>query len=138
MVVILNIAINLITLLNQSEVTPRQPIVVIGIALFITIIFYSLGCSAANEDRRVGIATARLPTWSRRILFFNQPNPFRKRTVFFQTYAVLGLLFIFVLNVLFGSRVSTIASWYPIGFLILMVVCDLRRRRAVKNPSRSK
>ena len=127
---ILSVPINFIIMLFREEVDSRQSSYVIGISIFIIIIFYSLGYSAANMDRRAGIASTKLPIWCRRILFLNQNNPFRKRTVFFQAYVILGLL------IGFGSLwlglidvTIVIVRWYLIILLILLVVCDLRRRR---------
>ena len=137
---ILSIPIIFFIMLFREEVTFQQFSFTIGITLFIVIIFYSIGCSAANMDRRAGIASVKLPTWCRRILFFNQKNPFRKRTVFFQTYVVLGLLIVFG-SLLFGldnDIISAIRRWYPRILLILIVVCDIRHRRATKTTSNSR
>lgn len=131
------IAINiLITILTREEITFRQLSLIIGIILFIVLPFYFIGQSAANMDRQAGLATAEIPTWWKRILFFNQPNPFRKRTILFQMYIVLGLFFTFV-NIFFrnSSVAIGIIRWHYRGLLILAVICDIKLRRSIKRPS---
>jgi len=134
----LSIVINFII---RDGVTFQQLSRVIVGTLLIVLSFYLIGYSAASMDRRAGVATAKLPTWCRLILFFNQPNPFRKRTVFFQTYVVLGLLITFGDLFFGGSKnivINIIIRWHTIGMLILIAICDIKLRRAIRNPSTPK
>lgn len=136
----MNIPINfLITIFPRQEITFRQLSLVIGIILFMFIPFYLIGQSVANMDRQAGIATAKLPKWARRILFFRQPSPFRKRTIFFQTYVVLGLftILVMVFIVTNATVITTTLRWYYRILLPLILICDLRLRRTVKSPSDS-
>jgi len=135
---ILSIQINfLLSIFTRAEIDFRQLFLVIGIILFMVMPFYLIGQSVANMDRKAGIATAKLPEWWKRILFFRQPNPFRKRTIFFQTYVVLGLFTIFgiIFIVTNTTVITTTLRWYYRGLLTLMLICDLRLRRAVKDSS---
>ena len=105
----------------------------IGLTLVFFLGFYSVGCSAASMDRRAEITDINLPPWRRRVLFIYQGNPFRRKTVFFQTTLVIATPTALVLFLVPPSNfVGALAlSVYIVIVFVLTVVCDIRTRRKI-------
>jgi len=97
--------------------------------------FYWVGNTAADTDRRTEITDATLPLWKRRILFLGQSNPFRRKTILFQTALVIGTPVVIVMWLIapFTTMSVGVAGAWIIGILILAVICDIRIRRKYKD-----
>ena len=103
----------------------------LGIGAVLFIFFYTRSISVARVDREAGLANTNLPLWWRRILFLSRPNPFRKRTIIYQTILIVMTIITLGLNSMFPSTRIAYLSFgaYLIGMVLLMVVCDMRARK---------
>ena len=104
--------------------------------LFIVVVvgLYSIGCSAADMDRRAQIAGAELTLWGKRLLFLGQPNPFRCKTIIFQKLLVITSPVVLVVGLVLPYPFN---SFVMHGHIIIMFILtwtyDVRWRRKLKD-----
>lgn len=100
----------------------------IEIGLILLIYIYSFGVTDA--DREVGLATIDLPLWAKRILFPNKPNPFRGKTIIFQTCWIISSIVMMTTKRLF-PHIGMIVFYTHLGFMLLLVGrwCDMMTKK---------
>jgi len=94
-------------------------------------LLYWGGRDAANENRRAEVTDTTLSLWKRRILFLGQPNPFRRKTVVFQTTLVIGTAILVVAWLIAPYTIVSLGAtlvWIA-AMPIMVFICEIRGRR---------
>ena len=119
--------------------TNRPDVLSLNIAGFLFGVWslYSIGNKAADEDRRAEVTDTDLSFWKRRILFLGQTNPFRRKTVIFQTTLVIGMVVLAVTWLIAPYTTVSIgvALVWMAGAVIMMPICNIRIWRDYKDTS---
>ena len=89
-------------------------------AIVLFMCFYSYGSFPTEKrDKRRGLSDVYLPVWARRILFLGTKNPYRKKTIIWQTILVSNMLWTFV-SMLFITEQGVRALF--LGFHLLVML----------------
>jgi len=98
---------------------------------------YFIIARAANTDREAEVTDTMLPRWLRIALFFNQPNPFRKKTVICQiVHITITAISVIIWSIIPQNKVSNITTIaYVFVLVVLINICDIRMRRKYKDTS---
>ena len=130
---VINLGVWLFVIVLVAFSITHTDVVAPEVAVFIFTFWslYWVTSRAARTDRVSNITDATLPLWARRILFLGQPNPFRRKTVIYQTIFMSSSPIIFVIWLLFPNTLvnyATLATWI-VAAVVLIPICDIRVRR---------
>jgi len=91
-------------------------------------IYYNAGRTTAQfKDRRRELSTIGLPDWKRRVLFLNQPNPFYKKTIIFQSTLVIFTPIVVALSLFAPFSIVMVPTLiHCIGMAILAIILEVQ------------
>jgi len=101
--------------------------------LFVVVLscfYYKAGHTTAEfKDRRRKLSSIDLTDWEKRVLFLNQPNPFYKKTIIFQSTLVLSTPIVVALSLVAPFPIAIVTTLiHCIGMPILAIILEVQAR----------
>ena len=92
---------------------------------------YFIGVCAAHTDRRAEITDINLDARYRALLFLNQQNPFRKKTIIYQKTLLISSSIAILLSLILSNIYlrAVIVLIHLLSLFIIALVFDIRLRR---------